>query len=115
MSRERYTKLLRKSDPRIAALLDQGDEFVTIAFRLLWGSREARSCGDSPGHAPEEVVHLVEAATGGEDFQRGAPAECGVRGLEPRSDGRLCKDLLCELKYLAQALHAVPSQSAGGA
>jgi fructose-1-phosphate kinase PfkB-like protein len=33
MSRERYMQLLRKSDPRIAALLDQGFAFATNAFR----------------------------------------------------------------------------------
>jgi uroporphyrinogen-III synthase len=33
MSRERYMHLLRKSDARIGALLDQGFAFVTNAFR----------------------------------------------------------------------------------
>lgn len=33
MSRETYMALLRDSDPRIAALLDQGFAFVTNAFR----------------------------------------------------------------------------------
>ncbi len=33
MSREGYMQLLRRSDVRIAALLDQGFAFVTNAFR----------------------------------------------------------------------------------
>ncbi len=41
MSRERYMQLLRKSDARIAALLDRGFAFVTNAFR--------------PGQAPSGI------------------------------------------------------------
>lgn len=41
MSRERYMQLLRATDPRIAALLDQGFDFVSNAFR--------------PGQAPAGV------------------------------------------------------------
>jgi hypothetical protein len=33
MSRETYMQLLRKSDPQIGRLLDQGFAFVTNAFR----------------------------------------------------------------------------------
>lgn len=33
MSRENYMQLLRRSDPNIARLLDQGFAFVTNAFR----------------------------------------------------------------------------------
>jgi hypothetical protein len=42
MSREHYMQLLRKSDPRIAGLLNQGFAFVTNAFR--------------PGQAPPGVA-----------------------------------------------------------
>ena len=46
MSRERYMQLLRKSDPQIARLLDQGFAFVTNAFR--------------PGQAPPGGVATKE-------------------------------------------------------